>query len=309
MDDKPKKQQEAVTGQRLIGIIVGTSICLAIGIFGSRQRAIIPTPNTSVPADSIDLAVALVLLSVMHCLGSVFFARRERGQKPVNLGDRRVPLRRPRGKIGSRFLRFQVALLLVLFVYFNEQSWTAATVGFMQEFPGADFACGFFAYGLLLLILGLLFRMRGISNEQADNTMNNMAALWPREPRQKLAMTVAVCVINPITEELLFRGILVYQLGLAIGDYELPICLGLVVTLWNHAYQGQRSMLFHTLYYVFAVALLFSPAGMMGAIGMHYAGDIVPVSLMKTNLKRYRERHRRQAKQVDEALPIPQIEV
>jgi membrane protease YdiL (CAAX protease family) len=308
MDDTPQKQREALTGWKLVGTILCGVIGGAIGILASPQDAIIPTPRTDVPADSLDVAIAITLLGGINFATGIL-ARRKIQQASQLKIEGRLPLRRPAGKFATRFLVYQLVSLFVLFVYFNEDSWTAATVGFTQEFPGADFGVGLFAYAFLLIILGFVFRLKGNGEAQADNTVTTMAALWPRQPRQKLAMTIAVCLINPIAEELIFRGILVYQLGLALGSFQLPIVLGLLVSLANHAYQGRRAILLHTLYYVFAIGLLFSPMGLIGAIGMHFAGDIAPVSLMKRNLKNYRERHRRQAKPVDQALPIPEIEL
>jgi membrane protease YdiL (CAAX protease family) len=269
MDDPPQKQREVLTGWKLVGIIFNTIGGLLIGILSSPYATIIPTPNTLVPSDSLDLAVCIVLLSMLALFNGVV-ARRKLRQSGVEQIQRRVSLRRPAFKMGSRFLRYQLVLLFALFIYFGNESWTAATVGFTQEFPGADFAVGLFAYAFLLIILAVIFRLQGTAEAQADNTVTTMAALWPREPRQKLAMTVAVCLINPIAEELIFRGILVYQLGLALGSFQLPIVLGLLVSLANHAYQGRRAILLHTLYYLFAVTLLFSPMGLMGAIGMHF---------------------------------------
>jgi membrane protease YdiL (CAAX protease family) len=306
MDDPPKKQCEALTGWKLVGAIICGVMGMAIGFLATPDYAIISTKKSWVPPDAIDLAVAVMLLSMLFWIGGIY-SRRQRSAKSLDQVQQRTPLRRPPAKTGSRCLRFQLVISLILLVLY-QSSWTLMTVGFRQEFPVIAFACGVAAYGVLILFLHLLFCMGGVHDSQADNTMINMAALWPREPRQKLAMWIGVCILNPITEELLFRGILVYQLGLAIGDFRLPLCLGFIVTLANHTYQGPRSTLLHTLYYVFAIGLLFSPMGMMGVIGMHFAGDIVPVALMKRNLRSYRERHRRSVKKVDEALPIPEIE-
>jgi membrane protease YdiL (CAAX protease family) len=306
MDEPLQKQREPLTGWKLVGATLCGIMGMAIGFLATPDYAIIPTKNPYVPPDSIDLAVAVMLLSMLFLIGGIY-SRRLRVAKSSAQDRARPPLRRPPAKTGSRCLRYQLVMVLVLWALYQE-SWTFSTVGFRQEFPIADFLCGVIAYGVLILILTLLFRTTGIYDSQADNTMINMAALWPREPRQKLAMWIGVCLLNPITEELLFRGILVYQLGLALGSFQFPIVLGLVLSLGNHAYQGSRAILLHTLYYAFAIGLLFSPMGMMGAIGMHFAGDIVPVSLMKRNLKSYRARHRRLAKKVDEELPVPEIE-
>jgi membrane protease YdiL (CAAX protease family) len=304
--EEPPKKREPMTGWKLAGTIVGLVIGGLIGLLGSPQWAIFPVSNTYDPPDSIDLAVAVICLSMLFWIGGIF-SRRELAAKSSAQDRERPPLRRPSAKTGSRCLRYQLVMVLALWVLYPT-SWTFSSVGVRQEFPIADFFFGVFAYGVLILLLHLIFRMGGVHDSQADNTMINMAALWPREPRQKLAMWIGVCILNPITEELLFRGILVYQLGEAIGNTELAVLLGFFVTLANHAYQGSRSVLLHSLYYVFAIGLLFSPMGIMGAIGMHFAGDIVPVSLIKRNLKSYRVRHRREAKKIDDGLPVPEIE-
>jgi membrane protease YdiL (CAAX protease family) len=306
MDSPPKKQSESLTGGKLVGTIIGGVIGLSVSFMANPEYTIFPTSNTLVPADAIDLAVAVMFLSMLFWIGGIY-SRQMRRLTPLDLERERPPLRRPSAKTGSRCLRYQLVMVLALWVLYPE-SWTFSTVGVVGDFPIADFFVGVFAYGVLILLLHLIFRMGGVHDSQADNSMINMAAIWPREPRQKVAMWIGVCLLNPVTEELMFRGILVYQLSEAIGNTELPLLLGFFVTLANHAYQGPRSVFLHALYYVFAVGLLFSPMGIMGAIGMHFAGDIVPVSMMKRNLKSYRERHRRSAKKVDEELPVPEIE-
>jgi membrane protease YdiL (CAAX protease family) len=306
MDEPPKKQREPMTGWKLVGTILCAVVGGVIGILGSPSTTIFPTSNTSVPPDALDLAVAVMFLSMLLWIGGIY-SRRIRRLTPRNRERDRPSLRRPPAKTGSRCLRYQLVVALALCILYPE-SWTFSTVGVVGDFPVADFFVGVFAYGVLILLLHLIFRMGGVHDSQADNSMINMATLWPREPRQKVAMWIGVCLLNPITEELMFRGILIYQLSEAIGNTELPLLLGFCVTLANHAYQGPRSVFLHALYYVFAVGLLFSPMGLMGAIGMHFAGDIVPVSMMKRNLKSYRERHRRSAKKVDEKIPVPEIE-
>lgn len=307
MDTPPKKQREPIAGWKLVGTAICAVVGGAIGLLGSPQMAIFPTSNTFVPPDAIDAAIVVMLLSMLFWIGGIY-SRRIRRLTPLDQERERTPLRRPAAKTGARCLRFQLVMALALWVLYPE-SWTFSTVGFRQEFPIADFFVGVFAYGVLILLLHLFFRMGGLHDSQADNSMINMAAIWPREPRQKVAMWIGVCLLNPITEELLFRGILIYQLSEAIGNTALPVLLGFLVTLANHAYQGPRSVFLHSLYYVFAIGLLFSPMGIMGAIGMHFAGDIAPVSLMKRNLKSYRERHRRSEKKVDGELKVPEIEL
>jgi hypothetical protein len=96
-----------------------------------------------------------------------------------------------------------------------------------------------------------------------------------------------------VIEELLFRGVLVYQTSLVLGSAWLPIAAGLAATIGNHWYQGRQAMLFHIPFFAIVVALLFSPLGLAGAIGFHVAGDVLPMFWFRQQLRQFRERHRR----------------
>lgn len=294
MDDQPKKKREAMTGWKLVGTILGVCTGLTIGVLSSPYTGIFRVPSTSAPADSLDLAVVIVLLGVANLAKGISIQRR-RSQSVVNRSNSRFPLRRANFAIGSLFLRYQLILVCALFFYFDERSWTAESVGLRWDSLEIAFMYGTWSYVLLGVALVVIFKLRGNLSMQADNSMATMAYLWPRARRQKIAMVIAVCFFNPITEEIVYRGILVHQLGRALGGYELPLVLGLFVSLGNHAYQGWRAIFAHTLFYIVAVTLLFSEAGLLGAIVMHFMGDFAPVFGMRRSLRRYRERHRRQA--------------
>jgi membrane protease YdiL (CAAX protease family) len=274
-----------------ISLFIGGCIGLVGGILLSPTRAQIPVPNTAAPADTLDLVVCILLIATLHAAHGIY-ARRQLKRVSLDRRHSRAPLRRPTTAIGTVFFRNQVILLLVLFVFLRNDSWTWQSVGFKQEMPWmVAFAMGVTAYVALISLLTVLVRLQGTFEEQADHTLVNMAHIWPRQPAQKMAMILAACLINPVTEELIYRGILVHQLSIAVSNYELPILVGLLVSLGNHAYQGRRSVLLHATFYFVAVGLLFSPAGLMGAIGMHYAGDFVPFASISRGLKSYRARH------------------
>jgi membrane protease YdiL (CAAX protease family) len=62
----------------------------------------------------------------------------------------------------------------------------------------------------------------------------------PRQKLQKVLLMIDTCILNPVTEELMFRGILVHQLGLYINNHWLAITLGLLVNIGNHIYHRRH---------------------------------------------------------------------
>ncbi|MEH2005415.1 CPBP family intramembrane glutamic endopeptidase [Nostoc sp.] len=122
----------------------------------------------------------------------------------------------------------------------------------------------------------------------------------PRQKLQKILFMIAVCILNPITEELIFRGVLVHQLGIYINNYYLAIVLGLFVSVGNHIYQGRLHIITHIIFYIFTVTLLYSDVGLVGSIGFHLAGDIYPFMWLKYQVNNYKKRRReeRRAKYV-----------
>jgi hypothetical protein len=307
MNQSAMKWNAKLTPTMLLGGVFGGCVGIFAGVLSSPNTAFFTPPNSAAPTDSLDLVVCITLLGVLS-LGSGIITRRQLRQSIPPRTNGRIPLRRADKPNGSRFLRHQLLLVLALFVYFDERSWTAESVGIKQDNPPIQFLYGTAAYAALVAILIAVYKVARTLNAQADNNMVTMAYLWPRKPRQKLMMAIAMCGLNPVTEEILFRGILVYQFSYALGSYELPLLLGLLVSLANHAYQGLRATFTHALWYAVVVGLLFSEAGLIGAIVMHVWGDVMPVYWLRGHLWHYRNRHRRSPKPFEEGLPIPQIE-
>jgi len=273
------------------------AIALAIGVIVSAdpQTKFLRVSTEGVPGGALRMTLAVLVIAAVYFWGGLINARRLRfaSHAPVTATGR-PKLRRAPHPAGFNALQWQIMLggWLAFFAY--PEQWTWPTVGLKTEVPLALSAgIGFVAYGGLLAILIAVSHVSGVGGRQLDGTVRSMAALIPRGRGQKAMTWIAFCVFNPVIEEILFRGVLIYQASLVIGSPWLPMAAGLAVNIGNHWYQGGRSMLLHVPFFAVAVALLFSPLGLAGAIGFHFAGDIVPMALARRQLRQFRQRHRR----------------
>ena len=117
----------------------------------------------------------------------------------------------------------------------------------------------------------------------------------PRAPSQKVLACIAIILLNPLTEEAMFRGVLVYHFSNTSGYVILPLVLGFAANVFNHTHQGARLQVFHACFFAVAVALLYSPLGLLGAIGFHFGGDLVPIITARRRLLQYRARNLRRS--------------
>ena len=99
---------------------------------------------------------------------------------------------------------------------------------------------------------------------------------------------MASCALNPFTEELISRGIMVLLLGRLVESNAFAIILGFVLNLGVHLYQGSRALRLHALFYVAVILLLYSPFGLTGAFGFHFAGDLVPFLRFRGQFKEWK---------------------
>jgi membrane protease YdiL (CAAX protease family) len=111
----------------------------------------------------------------------------------------------------------------------------------------------------------------------------------------KPVAAVAICVLAPVTEELLFRGILVHQLALASGSIAPALAVGLVVNVACHFYQGPWQIPTHAALFALNAVLLFSPLGLIGAIGAHVALNVLVSATLRRQQRRYHARRRQRA--------------
>lgn len=206
--------------------------------------------------------------------------------------EKGLKVKRPKSSLGFSMLINQISLVCFLFItYIN--GWNFTSVGLKFEiFPIVSFIVGIICYIIFVFGLSRILKIWKISEAVEDETYRVMVRLTPRQKLPKVLFLIGVCIFNPITEELMFRGILVHQLGIFINNHWLAITLGLFVNLGNHIYQGKLQIPTHITFYIFFVVLLYSPFGLIGAIGLHFAGDTYPSMSLKRDALNYRNRRR-----------------
>ena len=111
--------------------------------------------------------------------------------------------------------------------------------------------------------------------------------MWPRSKGLK-KLIVAGLMINPFTEEFLFRGVLIFYLGNYFDKLPMFIAIGVVVCLLLHLYQGAWSLTFHLLFCLGAIGLMLSPYGLAAAFAYHVAGDLMPIVNLESSYQSYR---------------------
>jgi membrane protease YdiL (CAAX protease family) len=278
-------------GHLVLGVLFG----LAGGLMLSRTIPLLPPPNSEAPPGSQRLVAIVLMFGVIHLVVGIQRYRATRTaahQTPAG----RPKLRRQGGAAGHAMLRSQ--LIFAAIIAFTAGShWNMKSVGLVSEWSiASSFGVGVVAYAAFALLLTCLVKATGRLAAVEDNNVRVMAWLWPRSRPQKASALVGVCLLNPFIEEFMYRGVLVHQLAYAADALPLALALGLVVNLANHAYQGPLAMTSHLPMYLITTALLYSPTGLWGAFGFHFAGDLAPVKLLPRSLERYRARHRREAR-------------
>lgn len=216
------------------------------------------------------LCMLLVLVQITSALWSARKSRRS--SEPVLL-PRRMPISRAR-----IFLIWQIELVVVFALFFHTGRWTPASVGLAKAVePFLAFLIGAIAYCAIVLVYTALVSAAGMTARQARSALRVNASLWPRTPGARLVAGLAIIGLNPVTEELLMRGILVHQFSRVLGSPAVPILVGLVLNALLHAYQGPKQVIWHATFYGCSIALLFSPLGLTGCIGFHFLGDALPI--------------------------------
>lgn len=248
--------------------------------------------------DQTGLLQGVVLTIVIAALYSVAAiisqVRCERG--------RRVRVRhRKRFAVGVALT--QAALFVLLGLTHRAGYWTFSSVGVSKEVaPLVAFAAGFGEYFLFAWACNAFAVGVGVGQAYSAAALRANALLLPSSRGQRTLMFAMLGLANPITEELWFRGLLVYQFHSIGAPLAIAIGSGAAVDLLNHAYQGRVLIAFHLAFYACAVALLYSPLGLCGAIGLHFAADLLPWLGYRKQLSQYRSM-RRQARRAKPRQP------
>ena len=245
--------------------------------------------KTELPLHSTIVLVTVLFQSVINMLASLHqrtLVKKQRREKPT-------VTQRPPSSFAFSVLLTQLILVFFLSISYVD-GWNFESVGLKFELSSIlSLIVGVICYTIFVLGLNKILKFFKLFDDVEDESYRTMLKIIPRQKLQKIMFLLAVWMLNPLTEELMFRGILVHQLGIFLNNHWLAIILGLIVNLGNHIYQGRLQIITHTISYTFVVLLLYSPIGLIGAIGFHFAGDIYPFISLKRDAINYRNRRRK----------------
>jgi membrane protease YdiL (CAAX protease family) len=245
--------------------------------------------NGAAGVDLVAGARVGLMFGALSVLLAVVRFGRQRSSAP---GSSVVGPRRKRVSVATLALT-QAVVVLTLAVYYRAGAWTLESVGVSSRVPPLlAFLAGVGEFGLFTLLTQSAFAFAGspFAYLQAATRANVLFSAHGRVRR--LAIAAIAMLINPIAEELMFRGLLVHQLVVVGAPLTLSLTLGALINATNHAYQGRFAVLFHLVFYGASVFLVFSPIGLVGAIGFHFAADVLPVVQYRTQLRAYRTARR-----------------
>jgi membrane protease YdiL (CAAX protease family) len=244
--------------------------------------------KTELPKSSIFVLGFVLFISAIYLFSSINQRRLIKKQSH----EKGLKVIRPKPNFGSSMLTTQIQFVWFLLIFYVD-GWNFKSVGIKFEiFPIVSLIFGVICYIIFIFGLSAILRIGKIYEAVEDESYRVMVRLTPRQKLSKVWLMISICIFNPITEELMFRGILVHQLGIFISNHWLAIAFGLFVNIGNHIYQGKLQIITHVTFYIIAVGLLYSHVGLIGAIGFHFAGDIYPFMSLKRSVLNYRNRRR-----------------
>ncbi|MDH3494517.1 MAG: CPBP family glutamic-type intramembrane protease [Acidobacteriota bacterium] len=206
-------------------------------------------------------------------------------------------IRRPRTALasGSQILVQQVVVLIAIILFTVFGGFGLYDLGASRTIhPVFSFVIGFGVYFVVLGVIEAAAAGLGIRERLHQLSYDTMRMIWPRDPNQKILAFLAVCLLNPFTEEVIYRGVLVHHLGGLIENIFAAVLIGFVLSIAAHMYQGSWSIPFQMAFHSVAILLLLSPLGLIACFGFHFAGDLVPVMLLKKSMHERRERFRKE---------------
>lgn len=181
-----------------------------------------------------------------------------------------------RARMGMRLLRSQVILGAVIVFTHDARIWTGNQVGITETPWWIALVAGAAVYAIFVLLVNWVTRVLGVRNGMVAAAFNALRQIYPRRPHQKCSFATALVLLNPITEEWLYRGVAVVWLANQTHPV-FAIAFGMAVSISVHAYQGLNLVPFQLVFHAIACALALSPFGLLGSIGFHFLGDAYPM--------------------------------
>jgi membrane protease YdiL (CAAX protease family) len=158
----------------------------------------------------------------------------------------------------------------ILFLTYGT-GWTWPHAGVRLEIPRHHALIAGAAVFVATMVPCAFILRAAIGRERWDN---NVARTQSHETTPFSAFVT--CGMNPIMEELVFRGIAVHLFDVATGLTGLAISMGCMACILLHSYQGIVALPFHVAFYACSIAVLYSPLGLVGCMGLHFVGDLLP---------------------------------
>ena len=200
--------------------------------------------------------------------------------------------KRPKEIKSFNFIFTYIIVLFVFTVLFYADQTSIYDIGIKFEInPFICFFSGFFINILWQLLHRAALHKMPIFNSLIHN-YRSYRSILPRKNKEKNILIISIILLNPIYEEFLFRGVLVYKLGLLIGNFFIPIIIGYLVFMLLHLYQGISVIFQHTFHYIFFILILFSPLGLIGVIGFHFGSDLFPFLMIRHIINAYVNKYR-----------------
>jgi membrane protease YdiL (CAAX protease family) len=198
-------------------------------------------------------------------------------------------------ELADRFLGSQLNIIvLILFIVFVDHP-RPIDFGYKGgEFSVVfSFLLGIVCYAAFVGAYNLFLHVFRVRKQQLVASYIAHRTIWPRAVDKRRKLYTAL-LLNPVTEELLYRGFLVFYLGHLFDSVLLFSILGIAVCMAIHLYQGVRMLPFHAGFCLVSILILFSPLGIVGCIGMHFAGDFFPLTQIKQQQQAWKNDRRRE---------------
>jgi membrane protease YdiL (CAAX protease family) len=238
------------------------------------------------------LLAALIALTVI-LRSPLNYWRGRRGAAAQTDATKRFRGKQRRRRTASGTLISYAVLSMLLVTLHRAGAWNAASIGFTRhESLSLTAVAGVFLYYPLLYAYGIIAHLfkQGAAQQRAD--LHVTFRSLPRTRFERCVVISALCLINPVVEEIIFRGLLVHQFALLTGNVPRALVIGAIVNALNHAYQGWRAAPFQLLFYSAAVGLMYSSFGLAAAIALHYAADAAALLGLSERLQAYRKLRR-----------------
>lgn len=155
---------------------------------------------------------------------------------------------------------------------------------------------GLLAYITFILIYDRVIKKLGMYNSMVVSSYLTHRKIIPRSKRGKKQLFVGL-MLNPFSEEFIYRGFLIFYLGELIEFHPLMIAIGLIVCVLIHTYQDLKNIYFHAGFCAISIFLLYSEFGLIACVSFHVLGDLYPAFQFKRLIGEWK-RVRRENRQI-----------